>query len=152
VEGLESGDSLNLDGKKKTLAYKGWLRSNVPVEKVEVIYNGQVVGVHTPTAPATSLDIDGKISVRESGWVLLRAWSTGGHPDLFDLYPYASTNPVFLFGGTKPAARTASASFFVIWLDRLEKMIRQSTSFRDEAERLKVLNDILRAREYYTKR
>jgi hypothetical protein len=152
MEGLEAGDSLNLDGKKKTLAYKGWLRSNVPVEKVEVIYNGQVVAVHTQPEPVTSLDLSGKIPVRESGWVLLRAWSSGGHPDLFDLYPYASTNPVFLYGGAKPAARPASALFFVTWLDRLEKMIRQSTSFRDEAERLKVLNDILRAREYYTKR
>lgn len=152
LEGLEAGDSLNLDGKKKTLAYKGWLRSNVPVEKVEVIYNGQVVGVHTQPEPVTSLELSGKIPVRESGWVLLRAWSSGGHPDLFDLYPYASTNPVFLYGGAKPSARAASASFFVSWLDRLEKMIRQSTSFRDEAERLKVLNDILRAREYYTKR
>lgn len=152
LEGLEAGDSLNLDGKKKTLAYKGWLRSNVPVEKVEVIHNGQVVAVHTQPEPVTRLDLEGKISVKESGWVLLRAWSSGGHPDLFDLYPYASTNPVFVYGGTKPAARAASASFFVTWLDRLEKMIRQSTAFRNEAERLRVLNDILRAREYYTKR
>jgi Tol biopolymer transport system component len=152
VEGLESGDSLNLDGKKKTLSYKGWLRSNVPVEKVEVIYNGQVVATHASAEPATMLDITGKIAVRESGWVLLRAWSAGGHVDLFDLYPYASTNPIFLFGGTKPATRAASAAFFVTWIDRLEKLIRQSTSFRDESERVQVLNDILRAREYYTKR
>ncbi len=149
LEGVAPGETLTLSSKKKTYSYKAFLRSNVPVDHVEVIYNGEVVATQTKGAPFTSLDIEGKLNLKESGWVLLRAWNSAAHPDTPDLYPYSSTNPIYLNGGLESLKKKTAAAYFVKWIDRLEKLTRASTTFRDEYERLVILDDIIRARVYY---
>jgi hypothetical protein len=145
------GDSLGLGSKKKTIPYKGWLRSNVPIEKIEVVYNGDVVASHGGTQPVTQLDVSGNLALRENGWVLFRVYNAGAHPDVFDVYPYASTNPVFIHQGIPSSKSAASAAYFVKWINRIEKMAKESPNFRDEAERSVVLNDMAAARAYYQK-
>lgn len=149
LEGKVPGDSVDIGQHKKTLNYKGFLRSNTPVERVEVVYNGDVIATHTSGQPVTTLDIIGKISVKESGWLLLRAWSSGAHPDVFDLYPYASTNPIYLVGGTPSLKRNAASAYFVKWTQRLEKLVGESTSFRTDQEKASVLDDLIKAKVYY---
>jgi hypothetical protein len=149
LEGKVPGDSVDLDQKKKSLNYKGFLRSNTPVERVEIIYNGDVVATHTSGEPTTTLDISGKISVKESGWVLLRAWSFSAHPDVFDLYPYASTNPIYLVDGAPSSKRNAASGYFVKWTQRLEKLVGESTDFRSEQEKAAIVDDIVKAKLYY---
>ncbi len=148
LEDLQPGDSLTVGGKKKTLSYTGFLRSNVPVDHVEVIYNGDVVAAHSGV-PFTSLDLSGKITVKDNGWVLLRAWNSSVHPDLMDLYPYASTNPIFIYGGSVSPKRAVAGSYFVKWLDRLERLTNEITTFRTDAEKAGVLGDIQKAKSFY---
>ena len=31
-----------------------------------------------------------------SGWILLRAWNEDADPLVFDLYPYATTSPIYV--------------------------------------------------------
>jgi Tol biopolymer transport system component len=148
---LKPGDSLGLGGKKKSIPYKGWMRSNVPVEKIEVVYNGDVVATHSPAQPVTQLDLSGSLTLRENGWVLLRVYNAGAHPDVFDVYPYASTNPVFVHGGSPSTKASISAAYFIKWIDRVEKMTRETPNFRNEEERALVLKDMAAARAYYQK-
>jgi hypothetical protein len=99
------------------------------------VYNGDVVASHGGPQPVTQLDITGKLTLRENGWVLLRVYNAGAHPDVFDVYPYASTNPVFVHQGTPSSKAAASAAYFVKWIDRVEKMTRETPNFRNEEER-----------------
>jgi len=145
------GDSLSLGGKKKSVPYKAWVRSNVPIEKIEVVYNGDVVASHGGPEPTTQLDVSEYIALREDGWVLLRVYNAGPHPDVFDVYPYASTNPVFIHQGKPSSSSYASAVWFLRWIDRVEKMAKENTNFRNEAERAEVLKDMAAARAYYQK-
>lgn len=145
------GDSLSLGGKKKAVLYKAWLRSNVPIEKIEVVYNGDVVASHSGPEPVTQLDISEYIVLRENGWVLLRVYNSGPHPDVFDVYPYASTNPVFIHQGKPSSTAYSSAVWFIRWIERLEKMAKENPNFRNEAERAEVLKDMAAARAYYQK-
>lgn len=145
------GDSLGLGGKKKTIPYKGWMRSNVPIEKVEVVYNGDVVASHGGSQSVMQLDITGNLTLRENGWVLLRVYNAGAHPDVFDVYPYASTNPVFIHDGVPSSKAAVSAAYFVKWIDRVEKMTKEAPNFRNEEERAIVLKDMAAARAYYQK-
>ncbi len=143
------GDSLAVS--KKKVPYQLWLRSNVPVEKIEVVYNGDVVASHGLGTPISKLDISGTLTLRENGWVLLRVYNAGAHPDVFDVYPYASTNPVFIHKGIPSTKSAASAAYFIKWTDRVEKMTKETPNFRSEEERAAVLKDLAAAKAYYQK-
>jgi len=41
-------------------------------------------------------DGEGDLEVDSAGWLLLRAWNDGADPGVLDLYPYATTSPVYL--------------------------------------------------------
>lgn len=148
LDGAKPGDSLQLGKKKKTVTYTGLLRSNTPVDHVEIVYNGDVIASHTGV-PFTSLDLNGKITLKDNGWVLLRAWNSAAQPEVFDLYAYASTNPVFVGGGSKSAKAPAAGAYFVRWLDRLENLTKSVDSFRSDEERKAILDDIQKAKSYY---
>ena len=144
----ESGESITINPKGQSLAYTGFLRSNVPVDHVDVIWNGEVVATHSLKGPTKSVDFKGTIKVKGSGWVLLRAWSDQGHPDLLDLYPYASTNPIYIQASEKNLQQQISAAYFLKWVTRIEDKINELT-FRSEAEKQLVLKDIQQAKSFY---
>lgn len=148
VENAESGESITINPKGQSLAYTGFLRSNVPVDHVEVIWNGEVIATHSLKGPTNSVDFKGTIKVKGSGWVLLRAWSDQGHPDLLDLYPYASTNPIYIQASEKNLQQQISAAYFLKWVTRIEDKINELT-FRSEAEKQWVLKDIQQAKSFY---
>ena len=56
--------------------------------------------------------------VTTSGWIVLRAWNDGADPHVLDIYPYATTSPVYLQlpGGLPPDPE--DAAYFAAWLDR----------------------------------
>jgi TolB protein len=143
------GDSLLLQTKEQTLEYNAFLRSNTPMDHVEVIMNGEVVASLVKNEPIKSIDFRGKIKVHESGWILLRSWNSTAQPEIQDIYPYASTNPIYFQGSKKSSKSKPAGEFFLKWVDRLEKLTRASETFRDEAERSAVLNDIAKSRVYY---
>lgn len=151
IGNAQPGDSLSVPSKRKPVPYNAWLRSNVPIEKVEVIYNGEVVATHGGTHPVSQLDINGTLMLRENGWILFRVYNAGPHPDVFDVYPYASTNPIYIYNGVPNSKAAASAAYFGKWIDRVEKMTKETPNFRNEEERALVLKDMTAARAYYQK-
>lgn len=151
IGNVQPGDSLSVPSKRKPVPYNAWLRSNVPMEKVEVVYNGNVVASHGGPQPISQLDINGTLLLRENGWILFRVYNAGPHPDVFDVYPYASTNPVYIYNGVPNAKSAASAAYFLRWIDRVEKMTKETPNFRKEEERALVLKDMTAARAFYQK-
>jgi TolB protein len=79
--------------------------------------------------------IKGNIKVKGPGWLLLRAWSKEAHPDLPDIYPYASTNPVYVTVPGKEVHAKTSATYFLKWLDRLAAAVGSNTGFRTAEEK-----------------
>ena len=80
------------------LRYRIALRSPVAVDHLELVHNGQVVKRFDLAGDRRRFDGEGDIEVAHGGWLLLRAWNDGADPQLLDLYPYATTNPVWLDG------------------------------------------------------
>ena len=82
------------------------LRSNVPVDHLEIVGNGEVVreiplaGDRTTRGRSTV-----QLPVRRSGWFLLRARSDRAIYPVLDLYPYATTSPIYVTVGGAPATR-----------------------------------------------
>ena len=142
----EPGDTVKLPA-GSALQYHAWLRSNVPVTKLEVIWNGQVAARHDVNG--MSADVAGEIAANESGWILARAWSENGNEDVLDIHPYATTSPIYVTVRGRPHRSRPAATWALHWLDRLEKTTLANPDYRTTREREAVLQDISRASGIY---
>jgi len=142
----EPGETVELPA-DSTLEYHAWLRSNVPVAKLEVIWNGEVAARHDQNA--ASADVTGSITANESGWLLARAYSEDGNEDVLDIHPYATTSPIYVTVRGRPRRSRGTATWALQWLDRLEKATLGNLDYRTMSEREAVLQVISRARGFY---
>lgn len=150
IDNYKAGGEISIDsGEVKTLNISASMRSSVPVEHLEIIFNGNVIGEAPITANGKQADFKGVIRVSGSGWITLRAWSEKAHPDLQDFHVYASTNPIYIIGPEGRYQSKSSCEYFIPWIDRIEKEVLAFSSFRSEEERQVILNDVKRARAYY---
>jgi hypothetical protein len=131
------------------LRVKVAMRSPVPVDHLELVYNGRVVRTFTLGGDRRSFDAEDDVPVDASGWMLLRAWSDKADPLVLDLCPYATTNPVYLeLPGARPAA-AADAGYFRDWLQRVIAAAEVRDDFNDERERAATLEYLHAAHERY---
>ena len=134
-----------------TIYYRVALRSPVPVQHLELVENGKVVKAFALTGDRRSFDGEGDLPVATSGWVVLRAWNDGSDPQVLDIYPYATTSPVYLELPGGLAADPEDAAYFVRWLDRVIADASARTDYRTAAERQAVLDYLDSARTKFQK-
>ena len=128
-------------------AYRIALRSPVAMDHLELVNNGKVAKTFDLSGDRRSLDSEGTIEL-EDGWVLLRAWNDGADPQVMDLYPYATTNPVWL-GEAKAASAAQDARYFAGWLERVMEAAAARDDYNDAEERRATLDYLRQARERY---
>ncbi|WP_323845935.1 CehA/McbA family metallohydrolase [Microbulbifer magnicolonia] len=139
------GVQLNKPGKVKVATA---LRSLVPIADLELVFNGKVI----KRLPAGQrADWDGDIEIPGSGWLLLRA-AGAPHPWVQDLYPYATTNPVWLDVDGQPQKSPADAAYFTAWLDRAIADASARDEYLNPKERQLTLDYLQRARAFYAAR
>jgi TolB protein len=120
---------LELDGKRPgssitrtapgLLPYRIAMRSPVAVDHLEMVHNGKVVKTFALKGDRRTLDAEGDLQLNEGGWLLLRAWNDGADPEVLDIYPYATTSPIYLeLPGGVPADRE-DAAYFAAWMERV---------------------------------
>jgi Tol biopolymer transport system component len=148
VENTSPGESITIQPKGQRLSYSGFVRSNVPMDHIEVVWNGEVIATHSLKEPAKSADLKGTIHVKGSGWLLLRAWNDTAHPDLPDLYPFATTNPIYIQSSVINPQQKLAAEYLLKWVIRIESKLNEFV-FRSEAERELVRADIQKAKSFY---
>jgi TolB protein len=142
-----SGDTLLLEAGGK-LRVKGRVRSQFPLDKLEVVVNGDVVASGTIAANKLTGEMDVELPIERSGWIALR---TAGPP--VNRWPShygirAHTNPAYLKVKDKPMDTHAEAEFFLKWLDRLEDDLKRRDQIpRSEWEH--VQTHLLLARNAY---
>ncbi|HEY0502543.1 MAG TPA: CehA/McbA family metallohydrolase [Lysobacter sp.] len=145
------GDTLALHGPGKQ-AYRIALRSPVAVDHLELVHNGRVLKAFDLEGDRRRFDAQGEVELAQGGWLLLRAWNDGADPLVLDLYPYATTNPVWLErpGGAPPAH--AEATYFVAWLDRVIAAAQARDDYNTEEEKNATLDYLRDARAIYQRR
>lgn len=92
------------------------LRSPVAMDHLELVQNGRVIKTFDLAGERTRLDWSGDVDL-EAGWVLLRAFNDSGASSGIDLYPYATTSPLYVDGEVTPPAE--DAAYFSAWMDRV---------------------------------
>jgi TolB protein len=152
VEGQSPGSEIAVAGSGGELHYKGFLRSIVPIDHLELVMNGNVVRTLTLDRSRTRADFEGTLKVPESGWLVARAWNDSAHPLVFDLYPYATTNAFFFRSPNATTHCGPDADYFIAWLDRLESAASAHEGYNTPAERDLTLREIRDARQIFTER
>ena len=149
--GKEIGDEVKLPAGENKVKFTAWMRSIVPVDHLEVVCNGEVVRALKLSGDRESANIEDAIPISHSGWCLLRAGSDNPEHPILDLYPYATTSPIYVsVAGSTPKA-AEDAAYFIAWIGRLEEAVKANRDWNTEAEKTAVLRMLDEAREIYRK-
>ena len=73
----------------------------------------------TCTGDRTRAEATVDLPAAGSGWYVLRAWADRPRLPVLDLYPFASTSPVYVQVAGHPADSRQDAAYFVRWVDRV---------------------------------
>ena len=146
--GQAIGGELRLE-KKQEARFSAEMHSIVPIDHLQIVCNEKVVKELAMNSERNAARIDGSIPLETSGWCVLRASSDKAEYPILDLYPYATTSPVYISVAGAPVRNTADAAYFVTWIDRLIAEAQSNTSWNTETERQSVLSLLQEARQKY---
>ena len=152
VNGMDAGADLRLPVGGARLRVHAAMTSIVPVDHLEVVSGGLVVATIPLAGDRTRASADLELPAGASGWYTLRAWSDHATAPVLDIYPFATTSPVYVTVGGAPIRSAGDARFFVAWIDRLEAAARAHSGWNTDAERTHVLEQIGRARGEFERR
>jgi TolB protein len=149
IEDQISGSELKLAAGKHELKAKAFLRSIVPLQHLQIVMNGEVVREIELTGDRTSADFSGTIPVEKSGWIVLRAWSSNPTYPVLDVYPYATTSPIYVTVDNVPERSAQDAAYFLQWIDRAMEDVSQNPDFNTEAEKAVTLQTFKDAKKVF---
>jgi TolB protein len=147
--GRELGDELRLPAGDNKVKFTASLHSIVPIDHLQIICNGQVARDLKLNANRTSADVEDTIPISRSGWCLLRAWSEKPEYPVLDVYPYATTSPIYVTVAGSPLKPAEDAAYFVAWIDRMIDAANSNKDWNTEAEKKAVLSLLSYARSIY---
>jgi TolB protein len=147
--GRALGDELRLPAGENKIKFTAWLRSIVPDDHLEVICNGRVVRELKLNNDHENADAEDTISISQSGWCLLRAWSDKAEHPVLDAYPYATTSPIYVTVAGSVVKPTEDAAYFIAWIDRMIEDAASNRDWNTPTEKTSVLDLLNRARGIY---
>ena len=148
LDGQHPGGTLKRSG-AGMVGFRIALRSPVAVDHLELVQNGKVVKAFALTGDRRKLDAAGALQVDLGGWLVLRAWNDHSDPQVLDIYPYATTSPIYLDGPGGPPSAAVDAAYFTAWLDRVIADAQGRTDFRNARERDATLSYLRDARDRF---
>ena len=124
VEGAQPGEPLASGDREANWTLD--LRSAIPVERVEVLVNGEVVWEGEGLTAAGERSFSGTLALPAGGWILARAY--GGEITQWpamDSYAFGQTSPVWIgqVGSTDPQAEREAARELLRALDSAERRL-----------------------------
>ena len=147
--GAPLGDEIRLPAGTHELKFKASLRSMVAVDHLEIICNGQVVRELKLAGDQTRADEEGILPISSTGWCLLRAFSDQATYPVLDLYPYATTSPIYIHVEGSRVRPVEDIPYFLAWIDQLSAAAQANHDWNNDAERTAVLEQLARARKVY---
>jgi hypothetical protein len=151
LDGKSLGSELNIGARRRELTARVTLTSIVPVDHLEIVRNGEVVVEIPLSGDRTKASTNIQVPVRGSGWYLLRARGKAPAYPILDVYPYATTSPIYVTVDRQPISSPRDATYFVAWIDRLEAAAERNRDWNSEEEKRQVLGQIREARAEFVR-
>jgi len=152
IDGHDVGDEIVLPEGASALKATVSLRSIVPLEKLEVVGRGGVAAMIPLERGGTRADATISLPADRSGWYTLRAWSSSSAEPVLDIYPFATTSPIYVTVGGKPVRSASDARYFEAWIDRVRAAAAAHAGWNDAAEKNGVLARLDAARAEFVRR
>ena len=150
LAGAAPGGTVQRDAGPARLEARVTMRSPVPVDHLEIVQDGRVAATVPLGADRMSATATVPLEFARSGWMVLRAYADAPAWPVLDLYPFASTSPVYVqIGGALASPSAEEGAYFVRWVDRLIAAVTARSDWNDAAERAATLATLNRAREIY---
>ena len=147
--GLKSpGGEVRLD-KKQDVGFRAALASIVPLDHLQIVCNGELARELELSADHKHAFVEGRLPIDSTGWCILRAFSDKAEYPILDLYPYATTSPVYMNVAGAPLHSARDAAYFLVWMERLISAAQSSAGWNDEKEKQSVLTIFENARQKY---
>ena len=150
VNGRLPGDEVKLPASGGTVEVAGRVQSITPLDKVVLVFNGQVVEEIPVPGDRHSLTFTRSLKATRSGWYHLRA--EGKPADRFPIdtaWALGFTNPIWVTVGEQPVRDRASADYCLEWLDVVQKLADEWPGWRSQAEKDHVFAQFEAARKVY---
>ena len=135
--------------KKQDVSFRAAVGSIVPIDHLQIVCNGKVTRELELSADHKHASVEGKLPIESTGWCILRAFSDKAEYPILDLYPYATTSPVYVNVAGAPLRSGSDAAYFLAWMDRLISAAANSRAWNAEAEKKSVLTIFEKARQRY---
>jgi TolB protein len=148
IERKSPGGEVELD-KKQDVGFRAALASIVPIDHLQIVCNGKVVKELELSADHKRADVEGTVPPESTGWCILRAFSDKSEYPILDLYPYATTSPIYVNVVGAPLRSTQDAAYFVSWMERLISAAQNNADWNTETEKQDVLALFEEAKEKY---
>jgi hypothetical protein len=151
VNGEGPGAEIHLPAEGGSVNVVAQLDTIVPVEKMEIFWNGTPVETVPVASNARTMRVEKTIPVRESGWLTLRARGGASHP-VDDDYVVGETSPVYVYAGDRPIRSAKDAEYFIHWIDGITKQAQAHPGWRSDRERQHVLSQFAEAKKIFEQR
>jgi len=135
VDGVGPGATLDRRPGAKVAVQVSW-RSHYPVDRVEIIRDGEVVAAEELPGGSREGQIERGVATDTDGWIAARA--SGPARDSFDQAVYAHTSPIYVNAGAPPAGRSESARFLAESIGRSLEWVRTKGRFLTKVQRSEV--------------
>lgn len=151
LNGNAIGEEVKLADGAKEVSFSASLRSIVPIDHLQIICNRHLAKDLPLATDRKSADARGTIPA-QTGWCVLRAWNEKATYPVLDLYPYATTSPIYISvaGMAAPSAKE-EAGYFMAWIDRMSAAAEKNESWNTPEEKSSVLDTLKQARGVYEK-
>ena len=150
ADGHQLGETIQVPaGEKVTLTAQ--VHSRVPVQKVEILQDGQVVELLENPDQRQRLEVRTEVSISSSSWVAARAYSSHKVPyrNNRGIPLMAHTSPIYFQVGDQPRRSAEDAAFFIQWVDETLEWLEKRANLPVPEQRQEMREIFQRARRVY---
>jgi hypothetical protein len=150
VEGKGPGAELYFPSSPVTLSVEARSHSLVPVDRLEIIVNGEVVR-SLPATDAGDLRLEAEVQLSRSSWIAARVLGPASRWVPNDAQAFAHTSPVYCYLAGQPIRSPGDARFFMSWIDDLSRKVDRHGVFSKAQQKKEVLELFRRAQQVYAR-
>ena len=144
VEGLAIGDTLRVPKGGAELEVHAAAECFWPLQQLEIVVNGRVVGARRAAKGSRKLQIQKKIRLQGSGWIAARCAGVDGHPAG---YMAAHTSPVYVQSGRERLFDAQAAQHMLALVEGGVEYLNKLATVFDEASRKRMVKLFNEARQ-----
>jgi hypothetical protein len=122
--------------------------SNSPLDRVEIVVNGEVAEVHDVRGRPDRFRVDSRVALEGSGWIAARALGPYS-PLVPDSYAFAQTSPVWVVAGGRDYRSEDDIRFLLAAVRSFRERVVARDRWVSEADRARFLSRVDEAARVY---